>query len=310
MSLKKNLQQTLASLRGRVSQRLPMKTALSIRIRSAFNIGEYLLAHPREALAALERRQRKPGFTRLHIFFRHVHLKHNARSRDPDKLRPDWFSHERCFENLLSTIERSQWAERTTLTVVYDGSEEDFASDFISRHTARRMPPAVAVKFVNGGSNIKSWLELLDHVRRDDFLDDEILFFMENDYLHVEGWLDKVVDLYDSATPFDYVSLYDHTDFYDFEGKPAFPLYRGVKSGLFVTPSHHWREAPSACGTFLVEKRVFLQDIDVWSSRLSDFYVFMYLRSIKRRVLVSPVPSLSTHCMAGLLAPTVDWASQ
>jgi hypothetical protein len=126
----------------------------------------------------------------------------------------------------------------------------------------------------------------------------------------VEGWLDKVVELYASATQFDYVSLYDHTDFYDIEGKPAFPLYRGVKSKLFVTPSHHWREAPSACGTFLVEKRVFLQDIEVWSSRLSDFYVFMFLRSIKRRVLVSPVPSLSTHCMAGLLAPTVDWASR
>lgn len=310
MSIKTRLDKTVKTLRGRVSRNLPMDRALFIRLRSAFNIGEFVLTHPRDVFSNSIGVKRRPGFKKLHIFYRHVHTQHNARSRDPDKLRPSWFSHERCFANLLSTLESSQYADRVSVTIVYDGTESEFASDFMSKYRSKPTKVELSVKFVNAGSNIKSWLEVLALVRSDTIPADDVLFFMENDYLQVEGWLDKVVDLYESDIQFDYVSLYDHTDFYDLADKPSFPVYRGLKSGLYVAKAHHWRDAPSTCGTFLVQKRVFLEDIEVWSSQLSDFYVFAYLRTLKRRVLLNPVPSLSTHCMEGFLAPTVDWSSR
>lgn len=307
MTLKSTLQRTVKSLRGQISRRLPMNDALSIRLRSLFTIGEFIAAHPTDAWSS-SRGPRRPGFGRMHLFFRHVHTKHNGRSRDPGKLRPEWFSHERCFENLLSTLERSPNADRVTLTIFYDGTEQEFATDFLSRHTTRTAPPKIEVKLVQAGSNLKSWLELLDLVKGDAIPNDDIVFFVENDYLFVDGWLDKVIDLYESPTQFDYVTLYDHTDFYDLPEKPSFPAYRGLTAHLFVARSHHWRDAPSTCGTFIVQKRVLLEDLEVWRSRLSDFYAFTYLRTVKRRVLVSPVPGLSTHCMEGFLAPTVEWS--
>ena len=302
-----SLKDTLKQLRGQVSARLPMTHPVSIRVRSLVAIGEYVLSNPKDLLSNSLGARRTPGFGRMQVFFRHVHIKHNGRSRDPGKLRPRWFSHEQCFENLVSTLERSPLAKQVSLTIIYDGTQAEFDSDFIAPYTKRALPFELTVKLVQAGSNIKSWLELLDVVASDRVADDDVVFFVENDYLHVEGWLEKVADLYRSETQFDYVTLYDHTDFYDLEDKPSFPAYRGIRSRLFVTRSHHWREAPSTCGTFLVQKRVFMQDLEVWSSRLSDFYVFTYLRLLKRRVLLSPVPSLSTHCMAGYLAPLVDW---
>ncbi|MBI5482371.1 MAG: hypothetical protein HY906_26180 [Deltaproteobacteria bacterium] len=293
-----------------MSGALPMDKALTIRLRALFNIGEFMLANPRDVLSNSFHARRKPGLGRLHIFFRHVHMRHHSRSRDPNKSRPEWFSHQACFANLLRTLEESSFADRVCLTVVYDGTEADLASDFVARYQAQPSRVAVTVKLIHGGSNIKSWLELLEMVKSDTIPEDDVIFFMENDYLHVNGWLDKVVELYDSPIVFDYVSLYDHPDFYEVDGKPVFPAYRGLRAELHVTRTHHWRDAPSTCGTFLVKKKVFIEDIDVWSSRLSDFYAFAYLRTIKRRVLVNPVPGLGTHCMRAALAPTIDWAAQ
>jgi hypothetical protein len=308
VSLKTRLDASMKQLRTRVSQRLPMDNTWLIRLRAAFNIGEFMLAHPRDPLSNSIGVRRAPGFRRLHIFFRHVHTRHNGRSRDPDKLRPEWFSHEHCFTTLLTTLEQSPLADRVSLTVVYDGSEAEFATDFVSEAIRKPSKVQLGVKLVKGGSNIKSWLELLSHLEHGDIPDDDVLFLMENDYLHVEGWLDKVAELFESEHQFDYLTLYDHTDYYEVDGKPRFPAYKGLKSNLYVTKTHHWREAPSTCGTFLVPKRVFLEDLEVWSSRLSDFYVFTYLLAVKRRVLLCPIPALSTHCMAGHLAPTIDWS--
>jgi hypothetical protein len=40
----------------------------------------------------------------IHILYRHVHPKSEARSRDANKARPEWFTHERCFRDLIASI--------------------------------------------------------------------------------------------------------------------------------------------------------------------------------------------------------------
>lgn len=298
------------SLRNRISAALPANNPLAIRLRSLVTIGEYVLSNPTDLLSTSPSSHRVPGMKRLHIFFRHVHAKHNGRSRDPHKSRPEWFSHELCFNNLIETLDRSPFANRVSVTVVYDGTEAELAGDFVSRARVGKRNFEFKTLLVNGGSNIKSWLQLLEHIERSPIPGDEIIYFLENDYLHVEHWLDKVVELYDSQVEFDYLSLYDHTDFYETESKPPYPVFRDLRSRLHVTKTHHWREAPSTCGTFLLQKHVLLEDMRVWTSRLSDFYAFTYLSTLKRRILVTPVPGLSTHCMTGCLAPTIDWGGE
>ena len=66
---------------------------------------------------------------KLNIFYRHVHIKTDKLSRDPNKSRPPWFSHENCFLNLLKTIDSDVNGCNVNLTIIYDGTVEDLQED-------------------------------------------------------------------------------------------------------------------------------------------------------------------------------------
>lgn len=238
---------------------------------------------------------------RLHIFLRHVHIRHDARSRDPGKHRPAWFSHEACFANLLDTLGKSPLGHKVTLTVIYDGTEADLADDFMSRYlsTPRKFP--IAIRIVEAGSNARSWHITMALARATPMGEHDLVYFMENDYLHVEGWLEKLAAFDASGIDYDYLSLYDHNDKYILD------MYAGLHTQLVVAGGQHWRTAPSTCGTFLQPRRVFLEDYDDWMRDMADYYMFTDLATTKQRVLYTPVPGLNTHCMEGYLSPCVDW---
>lgn len=240
---------------------------------------------------------------KIHIFYRHVHIKNEGRSRDPDKRRPPWFSHERCFQNFMHTLDQAASKDRLTLTIVYDGTQEDFHSDFIYPYCTvpRQMP--VSVKIVNAGEEVKSWLMALAVVKDTHMEGDDLIYFVENDYLHLEGWVEKVLELAASGMPCDYISLYDHKDKYDGA------MYADLSAKLFVTANHHWRTTPSTCGTFMVKRKTLVEDLDVWAGQIGEYYKFTHLCTAKGRVVVTPVPGLATHCMTGYLSPTIDWSA-
>lgn len=238
----------------------------------------------------------------LHIFYRHVHIKADKASRDPNKARPDWFSHEACFANLLRTIRTDPLGQRVKLTIMYDGSLEDFVEDFMSRYYADESN-RIEIQFLKGGSDINSFLITLYAARTAAIAATDIVYFLENDYLHQDGWVSKVFDLYASGLPFDVVSLYDHADKYFLE------MYQGLTARVVHSASHHWRTAPSACASFMLEKQVLDRDYAVFSSGQTDYYFFSKLIGEQGRVLLTPVPGLSTHSMNGYLSPTVDWAA-
>ncbi|MFP5394138.1 MAG: hypothetical protein ACLGI6_21785, partial [Gammaproteobacteria bacterium] len=238
----------------------------------------------------------------LHIFYRHVHIKADKTSRDPNKARPEWFSHELCFRNLLQTIAADPLGERVRLTVVYDGSLEDFTADFIARYYAAA-PERINVQFIKGGSDLNSFLITLHVARTADIAPTDIVYFLENDYLHQPGWISKVFELYASGHAFDVLGLYDHADKYFLE------MYRGLSAQVVHSASHHWRTAPSTCASFMLERQKLERDYAVLSSGQTDYYFFTRLIAEGGRVLLTPLPGLSTHSMNGYLSPTVDWAS-
>ncbi len=237
----------------------------------------------------------------INIFYRHVHIKHDARSRDPNKQRPQWFSHEKCFENLIKTIDSSTYKNLINLTIIYDGTIDEYNNDFISHYCKVPRIYPIQVKIVAAGSNMKSWRVALEQAIQAPIDDNSFLYFLENDYLHTFDWIEKFTELANSNHIFDYLSLYDHKDKY------FFPMYDDLKSRLIITENHHWRTTPSTCGTFLVKKRTLIEDIDIWYSEIQDHYAFTELIENRKRILLSPLPGLSTHCMAGYLSPTVKW---
>jgi len=239
---------------------------------------------------------------KLHIYHRHVHSKADSTSRDPNKVRPIWFSYEACFRNLLLTILQDPDGSEVSVTLMFDGHISDFVNDFSSRYFFRQ-DTKIDLQLIEAGSDGNSAMITFGYVNHAELIPGDIVYILENDYMHVPGWISKVFELYDSGIKFDYLSLYDHRDKY------FLPMYTGLRSQLFHSQTHHWRTAPSTCGSFLAEVSTFRADYDVFLRELKDYFLFKALIEERNRVLLTPVPGLATHCMDGYLSPTIDWTA-
>jgi hypothetical protein len=40
---------------------------------------------------------------------------------------------------------------------------------------------------------------------------------------------------------------------------------------------------------------------------VGDHHKWLYLNESKNRFIITPLPGLSTHCMEGLMSPTINW---
>lgn len=221
---------------------------------------------------------------KIYIYYRH------ASGNTIGKARPYWFSYEKCFENLLKTIEGQ---DNIYLTLAMDG---DLTTDFTNKYKDK-----YTLFQTNYKSSLLSWRDLLQHVKNQSMEENDLIYWLENDYLHVDGWIDKVTTLFKTYSGLDYVSLYDHNDKY------IDSRYDDLVSKIIVTENHHWRTTPSTCGSYIITRKTFNEDCDVWSTAVGDHNTFMDLNEKKNRFVFTPIPGLSTHCMEGLLSPTIKW---
>ena len=224
---------------------------------------------------------------KLHIFYRHY-----AIEGTDQKGRPEWFDYEKCFINLLSTVKGKANVE---VHVMMDGNA---SSNFINKYKEYFTLHEIA-----GGSDFTSFRETYKFAKQLTTGENDLYYFLENDYLHVHGWVDKVFELFNTYANLNYVSLYDHNDKY------FLPMYDNLASKLFTTKTHHWRTTPSTCGTYIVNKKVFLEDFDVPFKMKGDHNKFIWLAQNRSRFVATPIPGLSTHCMEGLESPTINWKS-
>ena len=222
---------------------------------------------------------------KIHIFYRHYNI-----SGNDHKNRPSWFDYEKCFTNLLNTIKDRNDVE---LHMIMDGSTD---SNFIAKHSEHFI-----LHEFKGGSDRASFLNAYEVAKSLDTSDDDLYYFLENDYLHVDGWVDKVKELFSTYSNMNYVSLYDHNDKY------FLSMYDNLVSKIFTTKTHHWRTTPSTCGTYIVNKNIFLDDYHVPFDMKGDHNKFLWLAENKGRFVITPIPGLSTHCMEGLMSPTIKW---
>jgi hypothetical protein len=237
----------------------------------------------------------------LHIFYRHVHSRADAISRDPNKRRPSWFSYERCFRNLMYTIREDPLGHRVRVTIMFDGALEEYADDFSSKYQANENLN-IDFRLLSGGSDKNSSLITLHHARNSACPDQDLFYMLENDYMHAPGWVTKVFDLLESRIPFHFASLYDHADKYFLE------MYENLSSRIYHSRSHHWRSAPSTCSSCVMTFGQLRADFDVFGQVLPDYYLFTELVGKRDRLLLTPLPGLATHCMEGYMSPTVDWS--
>lgn len=168
------------------------------------------------------------------------------------------------------------------------------------------------LQYYIGGSSAGSWRHVFDYVLDQSFDDDDIVYFVEDDYLHLPGsWK----ALWEGMQISEYVSLYDHNDKYipaEKGGNPFIDIDGGELTKVFRTRSHHWKLTNSTTMTFATTVGQLKRDADVWreftqGSHPNDFQCFLKLRELGRS-LITPIPGLSTHCEPDWASPGIDWS--
>lgn len=187
----------------------------------------------------------------------------------------------------------------------------------------------------NSGTCRHIFNEVINRYAPDDFV-----YLLEDDYLHLPG---SRAALLEGLSIADYVTLYDHPDMYHPDGKGMNPFVHDdmPKSSIYLTAHTHWRETVSTTMTFAAQVKTLLEDRDIWNSHCvgknpADFSAFIsltgqndlnearhfaqigwtdlaqlvvenFLSGRKKRLLISPIPSLATHAETEYLAPLIDW---
>jgi hypothetical protein len=204
-------------------------------------------------------------------------------------------SRENCLNNFLATIDRKKANVTFFLDIAY-GKYEDH---FLYGHTDDR------VVTVEGGSEGKAFLKLLDYIEKLDLLPDTIIYIVEDDYLHRPSWVQVLLEGF-SLPNIDYVTLYDHKDKY------FAPMYRKLTSQLFATSSCHWRTTPSTTNTFAMRYQTFLEDLPIHrrfsiNRKISADHTKFCALSRRGRTLISSIPGYSTHDEIEFASPCIDW---
>jgi len=222
---------------------------------------------------------------KIHIFYSHYDI-----TGTDNKNRPQWFDYEKCFINLLNTIKDKN---NIKLNVVMDGKIEN---NWIKKYK----------EFYNlyefEGGNIEIITKTIYKIIKEYKCDNnDLIYILENDYLHINGWDEKLIELYKTFNGLNYISLYDHNDKY------FLSQYEDLTSKIITTNSHHWRTTPSTCGSYIVPKYIFDDDFEIQTTIIGDHNKHLYLNQHKERFILTPIPGLNTHCMEELMSPTINW---
>lgn len=224
----------------------------------------------------------------MHIFNRQCFFSDASASKN----RPLWFSRA---ANFLS-LEREKGGD-DVLHIIYDAAKGPWASHWLSPLVTEKDAKLAVMN--SAGSEAKAFLILLDYIYSLNIDDEELIYIVEDDYLHKNGWKKALYDAF-CSTPCHYATLYDHPDKYC--------DYPNLTSRIFTGYKSHWRTTPSTTNTFacrmrtLREDEKLLRDYSTGVNVSRDHERFIALGQ-KNRVLVSPIPSFSTHVESDNLAP-------
>jgi glycosyltransferase involved in cell wall biosynthesis len=224
---------------------------------------------------------------KVEIFSRHCYFS----DASPHKKRPEGFSRELCYRNLLETFD----SERANLTFIYDAAK---GTDHFLKNELKW--PVVQIQ---EGSEAAAFLRLLDHLESLNLHPETIVYLVEDDYLHREGWLDVLIEGLELA---DYATLYDHKDKY-FE-----PMYKALKSKIFLSASTHWRTIPSTTQTFAARWKTLKRDLSTHRRfsrkvKISEDHKKFTLLTKRGATLISPMPGWATHAEPEFASPLVNW---
>jgi hypothetical protein len=209
-----------------------------------------------------------------------------------NKVKPTYINNKNCLNNALFIFNKANWR------IIADNVNDE-TKEFLNSKSK-------IVEHVSVGHGAGTFNLALDYALT--LPDNEIVYFLENDYLH-KPESDKVLEE-GFKLGSDYVALYDHPDKYMDDGNP-FVEGGGEVTKVFLSNSCHWKLTNSTTMTFAAKVKTLREDEEILRKYTSgkhpyDFQMFLELRNIGR-TLITPIPGYSTHGETTWLTPLINW---
>ena len=141
--------------------------------------------------------------------------------------------------------------------------------------------------------------------------DDEIVYFIENDYIHKPDSQKIIEEGFTLGAPF--IALYDHPDKYLDPSKGGNPYCQGgaEDTRVYLSDSIHWKITNSTTMTFAAKVSTLKKYEDTLrnftkDTHPNDFQMFLHLRE-QGGLLLTPLPGYATHGETAWLSPFTDW---
>lgn len=212
-----------------------------------------------------------------------------------NKVKPDYINNENCLKNFVNVFGKQD------LEIIADNCKRE-TIQMITKYVHPCQINKVSIGHGAGTFNLALNMALTHH-------DDEIVYFLENDYIHKSN-SDKILsEGFDLGATF--VSLYDHPDKY-VDGINPYVSDGGEDTKVFLSNSCHWKLTNSTTMTFaskVSSLKQFETTLRQYTSTTHphDFEMWIDLRR-QGASLITPIPGYSTHGETAWLSPLNDWA--
>jgi|TARA_R110001583_G_scaffold118256_2_gene269559 hypothetical protein len=225
-----------------------------------------------------------------------------------NKVKPDYIDNEKCLANAVKVFKDADW-----LVIADNVSAE--TNDMIQKYVSRS-----DILYASVGHGAGTFNLALDELKEMDtpenqskgLWEDEIIYFIENDYLHKPESPKIIEEGFSLGAAF--VSLYDHPDKYIDPAHGGNPECEGggEETRVYLTDSCHWKITNSTTMTFATTYGAFRRVEPIlrkWTSETHphDYNMFLELRD-KGHLLVTSIPGYSTHGETAWLTPLTDWS--
>ena len=221
------------------------------------------------------------------------------------KEKPDYITKINCLKNALKHFKQDDFL------LIMDGVSDNLKSEIEKVYTGK-------AQIVSIGHGAGTFNLALDHaLGLTNVLmvsDDEIIYFLEDDYLHKAGSQKILEDGFELGM--DYVTLYDHPDKYlnPIEGGNTYCEGRAEFTRVYLGQNSHFKLTNSSTMTFAAKVKTLKDDQTIlrkWTNGTHphDFQMFQEIIKTGRR-LISPLPGYSTHGETRWLTPLTNWENE
>lgn len=236
----------------------------------------------------------------LHSFTKVMKIIYRISDAGYNKVKPDYINNEKCLQNFCDMF----YDYINDIHIIADNCSES-TIDMINKYIAPKNIENVSVGHGAGTFNLA-----LDKALK--WEDDEIVYFVENDYLHKQSSPDVLKEGFDLGASF--VALYDHPDKYMDPRSGGNPYCEGgaEDTRVYLTKSCHWKITNSTTMTLASKVSTLKQTEDILRKHTSgthpnDFHMFIELRE-NDHLLITPIPGYATHGETDWLSPLTDWS--